>query len=119
MALRSLRSHLIVGSLLWTLGVVTVATVVVMTIVHSHPRWHVAAHTVLISIAAVTFVAGGLVQLGRGLSPLNQLRARLASVRNGQSNHVDGEYPSEIQPLVTELNARLEDRERRVTRARA
>ncbi|HEX6213857.1 MAG TPA: ATP-binding protein, partial [Vicinamibacterales bacterium] len=45
------------------------------------------------------------------------LRAKLNRIREGLQNRLDGDYPSEVQPLVTELNELLTDREQRVTRA--
>jgi signal transduction histidine kinase len=38
-------------------------------------------------------------------------------VREGRSQRIEGDYPSEVQPLVNDLNALLEDRERAVARA--
>ncbi|HJU43129.1 MAG TPA: ATP-binding protein, partial [Vicinamibacterales bacterium] len=35
----------------------------------------------------------------------------------GRQNRLDGDYPSEVQPLVSELNELLSDREQRVSRA--
>ena len=50
---------------------------------------------------------------------MGQLRKRLAAVRDGRKGRVEGDYPSEVAPLVSDLNALLEDRERRVARAQA
>ena len=38
-------------------------------------------------------------------------------MREGRSTRLDGDYPSEVVPLVDDLNSLLEERERRVTRA--
>jgi signal transduction histidine kinase len=38
-------------------------------------------------------------------------------VRDGRSRRIEGDYPTEVQPLVNDLNALLEDRERGVARA--
>ncbi len=59
----------------------------------------------------------GFVQVRRGLSSFEALRARLQSVREGRDSRLEGEYPTEIQPLVNDLNALLSDREARVKRA--
>jgi signal transduction histidine kinase len=53
----------------------------------------------------------------RGLSPFTALRERLAAVRSGQDRRVDGRYPSEVQPLVDDLNALLDHRDQTVKRA--
>jgi signal transduction histidine kinase len=60
-----------------------------------------------------------LSQVRRGLTSVNELRARLSAVRSGQSPRVDGDYPGEVQPLVDDLNALLAHREQAVRRAQA
>jgi signal transduction histidine kinase len=64
-------------------------------------------------------VAAGLVQVRRGLSPFQQLRSRLAGVRDGRNRRLEGSYPTEVQPLVSDLNALLDHREEIVRRALA
>ena len=56
----------------------------------------------LISIGLVTAV---VTQVRSGLKPLFDLRDRVADVREGRAGQVDGVYPTEIQPLATELNS--------------
>jgi len=56
---------------------------------------------------------------GEAVRPSISLRNRLAAVHKGVDVRVGGSYPAEVQPLVDELNALLEDRERRVARAAA
>jgi signal transduction histidine kinase len=51
------------------------------------------------------------------MSPIEQLRRRLSDVREGRSGRLDGVYPSEVQPLVDDLNLLLEHREAAVARA--
>ena len=58
-------------------------------------------------------------QVRSGMAPLLRLRARLAAMRNGTARRVEGDYPAEVQPLVDDLNALLDDREQRVARALA
>jgi signal transduction histidine kinase len=58
-------------------------------------------------------------QIRKGLSEFNQLRARLSEVREGRKNKIEGRYPAEVQPLVNDLNALLEHREQAVGRAQA
>jgi signal transduction histidine kinase len=59
----------------------------------------------------------GFWQVRRGVSPIEQLRRRLADVREGRHGRVEGTYPSEVQPLVDDLNRLLEHREAAVARA--
>ena len=53
----------------------------------------------------------------RGLASFDELRARLVDVREGRQSRLEGEYPAEVQPLVSDLNSLLSDREQRVSRA--
>jgi signal transduction histidine kinase len=62
-------------------------------------------------------MAGGLWVVRSGLSPFGRLRSRLAGVHAGRDRRVDGTYPSEVQPLVDDLNALLEQRDQAVQRA--
>ena len=57
-------------------------------------------------------------QLRLGLRPLRQLRQNLAAVHEGQRAHIDGQYPQEIQPLVSEFNRVLQSNAQVVDRAR-
>ena len=49
-----------------------------------------------------------LLQLRFGLRPLRDLRTALAAVRAGTQRHGPDEQPGELQPLVTELNALID-----------
>src|SRR5262245_17406126 len=69
------------------------------------------------ALAAALSMLFGFLQVRRGLSPINQLRDRLSAVHKGVAARVSGSYPAEVQPLVDDLNALLEERERRVARA--
>lgn len=114
---RSLRSRLVVGSLLWSLGLSTAVALLSTALVLHSPMSRPQVHIVLLTVTAVGLIFGGLMQLGRGLSPFKQLRERLVAVRDGRARRVDGAYASEIQPLVDDLNGLLDDRDQRVTRA--
>jgi signal transduction histidine kinase len=114
---RSLRARLIVGALLWTIGLVVATHFAVIALV-SFARPGI-VHWGALSVGAIGLLAAGLTQVRIGLAPFGQLRSRLAAVRQGQSRRVEGHYPSEVQPLVDDLNALLDDRERSVARAQA
>jgi signal transduction histidine kinase len=119
----SLRGRLLAGAALWTLGLFGLAIVTWhVTLGNRHPPAVMAiilghAHAVAV-ICALCLVAG-LLQVRRGWSPINQLRARLARLEAGSARRLDGEYPSEVAPLVGDLNALLDQREESVARARA
>jgi signal transduction histidine kinase len=76
-------------------------------------------HAVLLTAVAILCLIGGLAQVREGLASIDRLRAKLAALHTGREPRVDGEYPAEIQPLVTDLNALLEHREQTVRRAQA
>src|SRR5262245_15861457 len=119
MALRSLRSRLVLGAILWTVGIVAVVNHVSLVLLHRGPLPMGVLHYTLMGILAVGVLIAGLSQVGGGLKPLQQLRARLAELRAGRKSRIDGAYPSEVHPLVEDLNALLDDRDQRVTRALA
>jgi signal transduction histidine kinase len=66
---------------------------------------------------AVICMLAGFWQVKKGLAALHELRSKLAAVRGGHGSRVDGAYPAEVQPLVADLNALLDHRERAVSRA--
>jgi signal transduction histidine kinase len=114
---RSLRSRVVLGSFLWTVGLAIVVLVLASMFVHRFPNWIPVVHWSLITVVATMLVAAGVSQIRLGLSPFGQLRTRLSAVREGRERRVDGPYPEEVQPLVDDLNALLDDREQRVARA--
>lgn len=63
-------------------------------------------------------VAGVILQVQVGLQPLFRLRRDVASVRKGQAVAVATDYPVELAPLSTELNALLVHNQETVDRQR-
>jgi len=59
-----------------------------------------------------------VVQLRIGLRPLAKLRDRVAEVRTGRVRHITVDEPTELLPLVAELNALIDANEAAVARAR-
>jgi signal transduction histidine kinase len=114
--LHSFRTVVILGSVLWTLGLLGIAHMVSLAVIPHVPALLYADHHVVI-VLGVLFMLVGFATVRTGLSSLRELRRRLASVRAGHARRVEGEYPSEIQPVVDDLNTLLENRERAVTRA--
>jgi signal transduction histidine kinase len=64
-------------------------------------------------------MAAGVWWARHGLTPFRLLRERLMAVRAGRERRIEGWYPAEVQPLIDNLNALLEDREKAVKRALA
>jgi signal transduction histidine kinase len=62
-------------------------------------------------------MVAGLALVRSALAPFDELRRRLVDMRRGDQRQLQGTYPGEVQPLVDDLNALLDHRERAVTRA--
>lgn len=72
----------------------------------------------LLSTAGV-LAAAAFLQVAIGLKPLRDLGERAASVRAGRERNFGTSGPSEVQPLVGEINMLLKEREVALERARA
>lgn len=53
-----------------------------------------------------------------GLRPLDRVRKALQDIRNGHAGSLEGRFPSEISPLVDEMNALIDNNKRVVERSR-
>ena len=119
----SLRGRLLVGAALWTIGLFFLGIVLWhVTLGNRHPpalMGIVVDNAAVVAVLCAGLLVAGLLQVRRGWSPINQLRARLARLDAGVERRLDGEYPSEVAPLVGDLNALLDQRERSLARARA
>ena len=119
----SLRRRIFVGSILWTMGMILLASAAFSVIMDVHPRFFVHFHLHALLQSPVSLILGtlclaaGFLQVRRGLSRVGSLRARLQSLHQGEGRRLDGEYPSEIQPLVNDLNSLLDRREQAIARA--
>lgn len=70
-------------------------------------------------LAFIAALAIGIyIQVKIGLAPLFRMRESVAKVREGRAERVEGEYPTEIQPLGDELNSLLDHSREVVERAR-
>ncbi len=64
-------------------------------------------------------IAPGIALLMRwGLRPLRRVRDDLVRIREGEIQHLGGDYPNEIEPLVRGLNALMDSNREVVERAR-
>ena len=118
--MNSLRRNVLIGAALWTIGLLAVWAVgitlyggIMRSVIHVHSYPHT------LGIVAILAMIAGFHIVRAGLRPLDQMREKLAAVRAGSTRHVDGEYPSEVQPLVRDLNALLTHQEAAVSRAAA
>ena len=71
---------------------------------------HAAMRPLLLSLVLLGVALAGaiLVQLRVGLKPLGLVRAMLGEVRAGTRVHVDAVEPTELLPLIAELNALID-----------
>jgi len=113
----TLRSHVIWGAVLWTIGLVAVSHVIIVALNSRFPRLNLILHGSLVMLGAILFMILGLSEIRRAISPVQQMRDKLAAVRDGTASRLEGDYPGEIQPLVTDLNALLNHQEGQVKKA--
>jgi len=100
--------------------VLAAVTALLLWTLRNHPAHRQpATYYIAMGLIAAGLVAGGVLGVRKAVAPLGSLRVSLSSVRAGRSQRIEGEYPIEVQPLVNDLNALLEDRERAVARALA
>lgn len=116
--LRSFRSRILLGTVFWTLGLIPLLHYLFLVV---HHQTRQIPHRFLATFfgSAFVFILLGIWQFRAGLLPFGRLRRQLLALREGSANRVEGTYPTEVQPLVNDLNALLEHRERIVQRALA
>jgi signal transduction histidine kinase len=122
----SFRSQLAIGSLLWTIGLLSAVSVLAVHLLRSNPVPHMIVYSWFFNSQMVAVLAGsgaimllGAWQIRRSMVAISRLHAQLDAVHRGQDHAVTGRYPSEVQPLVDDLNALLAERDQRVQRALA
>jgi signal transduction histidine kinase len=69
-------------------------------------------------VLALALMGGVLLQVRLGLRPLSQLTEDLQRVRTGRAERIYGAQPSEVAPLVAELNTLLDQNALNLERAR-
>ncbi|MBV8810249.1 MAG: sensor histidine kinase, partial [Acidobacteriaceae bacterium] len=112
------RLRLLLGSVLWTLGLLALAHMIFRAI-FIRPHFVFRSADPIIIGLALLFAISGLMAVRSGLIPFRRLRQRLLDVRDGRLQTVTGSYPNEVQPLVDDLNSLLEQRDRAVREAQA
>ncbi|HUR20987.1 MAG TPA: sensor histidine kinase [Vicinamibacterales bacterium] len=120
----SLRARVWLGAILWTLGLLALGGMLLVQVMYLHPNTPQTVHRIFLHVRPMTalvviLMIVGLIQISRGVSPIAQLRHRLASIHQGEARRMDGDFPSEVQPLVDDLNILLAERDRVVERAQA
>jgi signal transduction histidine kinase len=119
----SLRGRILSGAVLWSIGLFIAAMVIATwmmvryRVLAVHIHGVADTHGLLFGVVVVALLVAGLRQVRRALSPLDRLRERLAAIHTGTESTVAGHYPSEVQPLVDDLNVLLAQRDQAVRRA--
>ena len=113
----SFRFRLLIGSLLWTLGLLYIAHLLSVFIMFGREPFTNPNNVFRLVPVAMVCLALGLLLVRNGLSSFNDLRRRLSSVRSGHTKQIEGTYPTEVQPLVDDLNALLVHRDQRIGEA--
>ncbi len=70
----------------------------------------------LLILAAVLILAMAA-QVTIGLRPLGRVEARIGAIRSGQSRRLGEDFPTEVIPLASEVDALLSEREEEISRA--
>jgi signal transduction histidine kinase len=70
------------------------------------------------AVLGIGLIVMAMLQIRYGLSPLRRVRAAIQRLRSTGANRITDPLPTEVQPLVDELNALLEHSERQAEEAR-
>ncbi len=72
-----------------------------------------------LAILALALLAAIVIQVRYGLHPLRLLQRRIADIRSGRLQRLPARVPAEVTPVVTELNALLDQNSRMLEKARS
>lgn len=70
-------------------------------------------------LLGLLLVAASWLQVGLGLKPLASIRSRVEQIRTGHEKRLGGDFPTEVRPLVQEIDTLLEAREKQLQSAKA
>jgi signal transduction histidine kinase len=111
------------ASILWTIGLVFLVSMALSHLFELYRRAVLVAvvhgflQAPLVILGSTVCLVSGFLHARRSLRSIDSLHTRLTSVRAGRARRMEGEYPSEVQPLVDDLNALLDHREQAIRRA--
>lgn len=71
-----------------------------------------------LSVIALGLIGAAFLQVSFGLRPLGKVRGALAAVRSGRAARLPDDSPSEVRPLVQDLNALIDANAEMIRRAR-
>ncbi|MEY4880226.1 MAG: hypothetical protein RJB62_1695 [Pseudomonadota bacterium] len=70
-------------------------------------------------LLALALIAAAALQVVFGLRPMSRLRAALSAIKSGKAADLPRDFPSEVQPLIDDLNSMIDLNKQMVQRARA
>ena len=71
-----------------------------------------------LSLLAVALLMGFAFQIGVGMRPLDRIRKGVANVKSGEAQRLPTDAPSEVAPLIQEVNSLLDQQDDSMARAR-
>lgn len=113
----SFRWRIILGTVFWTMGLIPLMHLLFLAIHGQVHRYMAPWGIVVFVVFAILFISAGIWQFRAGLLPFGRLRRQLLNLGDGSGHRIEGTYPTEVQPLVNDLNSLLGQRERVVQRA--
>ena len=72
-----------------------------------------------LALLVLVLVAAAALQVSFGLQPMSRLRRALGAIGSGAADKLPEDFPSEVQPLVDDLNHLIEINSQMLLRARA
>lgn len=117
--LRSLRGRIVVGALLWSVGLFVLLNHVVSRAVAVLLPGIGPTTGALFILTGSVFVLAGLLLVGSAVRRVDAVRRGVASLHSGEGKRLEGGGLAELEPLVSDMNALLDHRERVVRRALA
>lgn len=96
-----------------------------VTVGEDHEPIHAATQTFarditgLLVLLGIIIIGAAWLQIRLGLAPIARVRDAIEQVRRGEQARLDGSFPSELDPLVEEVNQLLAVREVMTERARS
>ena len=117
--LRSLRGQIVAAALLWSMGLFMLWNHVISRVIWATWPELRQLNQLLIWLIGTFFVLTGLLLAGRALRKVDAVQKGVASLRAGEGKRLEGGELAEIEPLIRDMNALLDHRERVVRRALA
>ena len=71
-----------------------------------------------LAILGLVLLAGAWLQVGAGLQPFAAIRRGIAEIRTGRRMRLETGVPTELEPLVSEVNTLLDAQDKSILRAR-